>query len=284
MPTGKTRYRAQTRSPSLTSQTALSSQTALTSQTAPGGLALSVDQLSIRFGSRPALLDVDFELVSGSTLAVIGPNGSGKSTLLHAIAGLAPISAGSIDRHQRSTAIVLQATNVDAGLPITVEEAVGIARYESLGMFRRFAKMDHAAVQDAMARTRVNDLAQRQLNGLSGGQRQRVFLAQGLAQQADILLLDEPSTGLDIMTKRVILDVVSQERDAGRTVIMTTHSIDEAMSCDRVLLMATAAIAFGTPTDVIQAKNLSHAFGDQILGLISDPTVKDVAVNEHQER
>lgn len=229
--------------------------------------SLTIQQLSVRYGDRSAIKDIDFELLPGMTLAVIGPNGSGKSTLLHTIMGLLPASQGSIDLHQQSAALVLQATVVDRSLPITVVETVSIARYASLGVFRRFKKVDEDAVEDAMIRTQVDDLAQRQLHTLSGGQRQRVLLAQGLAQKAEVLLLDEPTIGLDVSSRQLVLDIVAEERTAGRTVVMATHSFDDARSCDRVLLIATQAVAFGTPSEVIQAGYINEAFGGQVLHL-----------------
>lgn len=236
----------------------------LTKQTPAPAVALSVQNLTVYRGDRLAVADVDVEVGPGETLAVLGPNGSGKSTLLHAIMGLVSLSRGSIDCHQRSTALVLQSTDVDRSLPITVGEAVRIARYANLGLFRRFEQPDVDAVNEAMARMAVDHLARRQLRELSGGQRQRVLVAQGLAQQGDILLLDEPTAGLDMASQRLILDAIAAESDAARTVVMATHSLDDARRCDRVVLMETRAIAVGTPTEVIQQTQLNSALGGQV--------------------
>lgn len=214
--------------------------------------AVSVRNLAVHRGDRLALIDIDIDLCPGETLAILGANGSGKSTLLQAITGLVSISSGSVDCHRRSTALVLQATDVDRSLPISVREAVRLARYANLGLFRRFSQADFEAVDHAMARMAVGHLAERQLHELSGGQRQRVLVAQGLAQQADILLLDEPASGLDAESRQLILDAIAEEREAARTVVMATHSLDDARRCDRVLLLATRAIAFGSPSEVIQ--------------------------------
>ena len=178
---------------------------------------------------------------------MIGPNGSGKSTLLRAIAGLSPY-AGSIDTGGRSIALVLQSTDVDRSVPVTVRDTVAMARYPSTGLLRRFRAGDREIVARAMARLDVDDLADRQLHDLSGGQRQRVLVAQGLAQEAEVLLLDEPVNGLDIGSRQVILDVISEERAAGRIVVMTTHSLDDAGHCDLVVLLDTVAIALDRPT------------------------------------
>jgi manganese transport system ATP-binding protein len=228
---------------------------------------LHVEDLAVGYGAREALRGVDLDVPAGSTVAIVGPNGSGKSTLLGAIAGLVEPSAGRVDVDRSSLALVLQSTDVDRSLPITVLDTVRMARYPHRGMFGRFGADDHAAVRAAMARADVEDLAGRQLHELSGGQRQRVLVAQGLAQEAQVLLLDEPVTGLDIVSRQVILDVVDEERAAGRTVLMTTHSLEDAAACDLVVLLATDMIAAGPPAAVLVDENLRAAFGGRILRL-----------------
>lgn len=228
----------------------------------------TIADLEVRYGERTALTGVDLVLRGPSTVAVIGPNGSGKSTLLGALAGLVPASSGSavIDSVSRP-ALVLQATAVDRSLPITVRDTVGLARLPSVGLLRRRSAADRSAVDQAMERLAVDDLADRQLHELSGGQRQRVLVAQGLAQDAEILLLDEPVTGLDVVSRDRILHVVEEEREAGRLVAMTTHSLDDARRCDLVLLLATKPVAFGTPDEVLVERHLRQAFGDRLVRL-----------------
>lgn len=237
--------------------------------------ALAIDDLEIRYDGRLALEGVTVEVPPATTLAVIGPNGSGKSTLLHAISGLVAPRAGTIERHGTRLALVMQSTDVDRSVPITVRDTVAIARYATLGMLRRFGADDRAAVTTAMERLGVADLADRQLHDLSGGQRQRVFVAQGLAQDAEVLLLDEPVTGLDIVSRESILDVVDEERSSGRAVIMTTHSLDDARRCDRVLLLATRPVALGTPEEVLREDLLRTAFGGRVLRVGDDFLMDD---------
>ena len=148
-------------------------------------------------------------------------------------------------------AYVLQSTTVNEALPVTVREVVAMGRYASLGMVRRFGAADRTAVETAMDQAEVSDLATRQLAELSGGQRQRVFVAQGLAQDRDLLLLDEPLTGLDLVSMEIILGVVSRERAAGRTVIMTTHDLGDASQADHVILLAGRVVAEGPPGEVL---------------------------------
>ena len=231
-------------------------------------MAATIDArgLDVRYGDHLALAGVDFALTAPASLAVIGPNGSGKSTLLGAVAGLTHPSAGTVATSS-APSLVLQSTDVECSLPITVRDTVALARYPRLGLVRRFRRDDRAAIETAMDRLDVLDLASRQLHELSGGQRQRVFVAQGLAQDADILLLDEPLTGLDVVSREVILTVMDEERDAGRIVVSTTHNLDDARRCDRVLLLATEPIAFGTPDEVLTDDHLRRAFGGRFLRL-----------------
>jgi ABC-type Mn2+/Zn2+ transport system ATPase subunit len=241
----------------------------------PVTAAVTAAGLTVRYGATVALADVDLEVPPGTTVAVIGPNGSGKSTLLGAIAGLVAPSAGTVTVDRSQLAFVLQSTDVDRSLPITVRETVRMARYPHRGMFRRLQAADHDAVQAAMARTDVTDLADRQLHDLSGGQRQRVLVAQGLAQEARVLLLDEPVTGLDLVSRQVILDVVAEERDAGHAVVMTTHSLEDAALCDLVVLLAGRMVAVGPPESVIVDEHLCAAFGGRVLRLTDGRLVLD---------
>lgn len=233
--------------------------------------AIVASDLLLRYGATVAVDHATFSVPNGATVAVIGPNGSGKSTLLRAVAGLLDPSSGNLEvpaaDRPGGVALVLQTTDVDRSLPITVRDTVRMARYPLLGPFRRFGPVDHAAVDDAMGRLDITDLASRQLHELSGGQRQRVLVAQGLAQQADLLLLDEPITGLDVTSRQHILDVIAHERGLGHTVVLSTHDLAEARLCDLVLLLAKRLVAFGPPDEVLTAGPLSEAFGGRVLQL-----------------
>ena len=228
--------------------------------------AVTIRSLEVRYGATRAVADVDLDLPAGSSLAVIGPNGSGKSTLLKAIAGVVEPSAGTVEvAGDVAPALVLQSTDVDRSVPISARDTVRMARYATLGLFGRFGAEDRAAVEAAMRRLAVDDLADRQLHELSGGQRQRVLVAQGLAQDAPVLLLDEPVTGLDVVSQALILDVVTAEQAAGRTIVLTTHDLAEAGRCDLVLLLDTVPIALGTPDEVLCEEHLQEAFGGRFV-------------------
>lgn len=244
-------------------------------------VSVKMRDLEVRYGDRVALSGLDLQATAPAAVAVIGPNGSGKSTLLRALAGLEEPSKGTIAIEAPDPpALVLQSTAVDRSLPITVRETVALARYPKVGLLRRFGRADREAVDVAMERLQVSDLAGRQLHELSGGQRQRTLVAQGLAQQSDVLLLDEAVIGLDIVSQDVILQVIAEERDAGRLVLMTTHNLDDARRCDLVLLLATVPIAFGPPSEVITDQYLRRAFGGQFVRF-GDTVLLDDPHHEH---
>ena len=245
------------------------------------GAALTIRDLEVRYDDTVALTGIDLDLPPGTSLAVIGPNGSGKSTLLNAIAGIIPIATGTITNGGTVPALVLQSTAVDASLPITVRDTIGLGRYPSLGLLRRFRDDDREAVSDAMRRVQIEDLADQQLHNLSGGQRQRTLVAQGLAQQADLLMLDEPVTGLDVVSRGLILDVINEEVASDRSVIVTTHDLDDARLCDQVLLVDRHAIACGTPEEVLTEDHLIHAFGGRFIR-VGDRLILDDPHHHHQ--
>ncbi|MDQ1245948.1 MAG: iron complex transport system ATP-binding protein [Actinomycetota bacterium] len=244
-------------------------------------LAVARD-LELSYGSHVALRASSFEIPLVGATAVIGPNGSGKSTLLSALAGLVPATGGTLTVLGRDPAAVrnrisyvLQATPVSVGVPITVREAVMMGRYPRVGLFRRFSKADHAAVDGAMAHMAITDLADRHLYELSGGQRQRVLVAQGIAQEHEVLLLDEPLTGLDITSARTIDDLIHGQRADGCSVVLTTHDLDEARAADWVVLVSGQVIAYGPADQVCTRRNLEVAFGLGSLhdwdGFLNDP-------------
>ncbi|MDA3037966.1 MAG: zinc ABC transporter ATP-binding protein AztA [Actinomycetota bacterium] len=228
-------------------------------------MAISITGLEVRYGDAIALADVELQVPAGTSLAVIGPNGSGKSTLLGAIAGITEPSAGTVSVPGTPAALVLQSTEVDRSLPITVRDTVSLARYSTLGLFRRFKAADREAVDRALARMDVGDLAGRQLHDLSGGQRQRALVAQGLAQDSDLLLLDEPVNGLDVVSKAIILAVIDEEVSGGRTVVVTTHNLEDARRCDQVLLLDRSPVAVGTHDEVLTEDHLRQAFGGRFV-------------------
>jgi iron complex transport system ATP-binding protein len=243
-----------------------------------------------------AVAPSSFSIPEGSITAIIGPNGSGKSTTLNGIAGLAEPSSGSItttpvDGRPRRAAYVLQSTRVNESLPITVREVVTMGRYPSTGPYRRLGKDDRAAVAKAMDRMEITGLSERHLTELSGGQRQRVFVAQGIAQEHEMLLLDEPLTGLDITSAQAIDEVIHEEQSHGCTIVLTTHDLTAAQVADYVVLMAGVVVASGPPDEVLTDAHLRTAYGPSLIHmedshlLLDDPAHQHPpAPHEHQDR
>jgi len=245
-------------------------------------IAVTAHDLVLHRGAQIAIERSSFEIPAGSITAIIGPNGSGKSTLLHAIAGLLSPASGSISVLGRTpsgagmrtsrVSYVLQHTPIPPGTPLTVREAVGMGRYPRLGLLRRPSALDRQRVTEAMQLLEISDLADRHVSQLSGGQRQRVYVAQGVAQDHDLLLLDEPLTGLDLVSARTIDAIVHDEPRHGCAVVLTTHDLEEAAAADHVLLTCGRVLASGAPAEVLSSANLAEAYGLGALHKIDERT------------
>jgi manganese/zinc/iron transport system ATP- binding protein len=231
--------------------------------------ALEVRRLTASYSSRPALWDVDAVVPAGTLAAVVGPNGSGKSTLLKAAVGLIELDAGHVliegrpAREARGrVAYVPQRDEVDWDFPITVREVVEMGRYRSAGWIRRLSAADHRHVDESLEKVRMTSLADRQIGELSGGQRQRAFIARALAQDAPVMMLDEPFAGVDARTEATLLDLLAGIRDSGRTVIVVHHGIGTVRSrFDWALLLNVRAIACGPAAEVLTPEAIRRAYG-----------------------
>lgn len=237
-----------------------------------------------------AISESSFTVPSGAITAIIGPNGSGKSTLLNAVARLTEPLAGTlrVATPPNRVALVLQSTAVNESLPLSARDVVAMGRYSTAGFYRRYSADDRLAIETAMDRAGVTELQHKQLHSLSGGQRQRVFVAQGLAQDHDLLLLDEPFTGIDLPTARAIDDMIHQEKSQSRTIVISTHDLTEARHADHVLLLSGRVVAQGPPSKVITPENLLSAYGASILhadkeGVFVDDPAHEPAT-EHKHR
>ncbi len=246
--------------------------------------AVTAEELVLAYGDMVAIRRSTFSIPSGKVTAVIGPNGSGKSTLLNAIAGLVEPAAGSISVPARAggahrISYVFQTTKINDMLPVTVQEVVTMGRYASLGAYRWLTAEDRTAVRSAMERTGITDLAARHLTELSGGQRQRVFVAQGMAQDHDVLLLDEPLTGIDLTAAQTIDEAIHDEIGRGCSVILTTHDLSEAQVADYVVLLSGRVVAAGRPADVLTKGHLADAYGPALLHVSEDRIFIDDAAH-----
>lgn len=234
--------------------------------------AIEATDLELRYGSHVVLEPSSFTVPMGAITAMIGPNGAGKSTLLHAIVGLVNPAGGQIrvmdlspQQARKRVSYVLQSKEVNQSLPLTVAQVVAMGRYPNRGMIRPLRIDDRARVKEAMERMDITPLANRHLTELSGGQRQRVFMAQGIAQDHLLMLLDEPLTGLDVISAEAVDRTIHEEKEHGCAVLVSTHDLGEAGTADHVLLLGEKRVISGPPREVLTNENLLSAFG---LGLM----------------
>lgn len=254
----------------------------LTKQPAAGEAMLSAQRITVGYGSAPVLKELDVSIPSGRFTAVIGPNACGKSTLLKALSRLLPVGDGSVrlaDRNAKEFKAKDWAKRV-AMLPqspvtpeaITVRDLVLRGRYAHQGMLRSYSREDERAVASAMASAGVEALAGRRVDELSGGQRQRVWIALVLAQESDVLLLDEPTTFLDLSHQVEVLELASALAAQGRTVVAVLHEIGlAARYADHLIAIRAGAItAQGTPSEVVTSDLLREVFDLEAV-IIPDP-------------
>jgi len=221
---------------------------------------LSARQLRLDYGTRPVLRGVSLGLHRGELVALIGPNGAGKSTLLKVLAGLLTPRSGTVYRRAGLQAAYL-AQAEELPLDWSAREVVSLGRLPYVGFWRALSAVDQAAVQSAMTRTSTWSLAERKLNALSGGERQRVTLARALAQDPEVLLLDEPTTHLDVRHQAELLSALRTERERGISTLAVMHDLTLAGHADRCLLLRDGQImADGTPEAVLSADLLSDTY------------------------
>ena len=230
--------------------------------------AVVARRLSVGYGTKVILSGVDAFLKPSGSTALVGSNGSGKSTLLKTLAGLLPVIDGGLEVLGRPVgeltgrvAYLSQFHQSGFVLPLRAIDVVRMARYDQRARWQRRTKIDDEIVRESMMLMSVDDLAMKPLRDLSGGQQQRVYLAQVLARRADLLLLDEPTAGLDAPGRAAYIDALSFERNRGAAVVTATHDVGEASTCDRVLLLAGRVIADGPPNVVMTPENLLETFG-----------------------
>jgi manganese/iron transport system ATP-binding protein len=218
-----------------------------------------------------ALKDASFAIPRGSIAALVGVNGAGKSTLFKAIMGFVPAAKGEMSLLGQSVATALkaglvayvpQAEEVDWTFPVLVQDVVMMGRYGHMGLLRRPSAADKAAVDQALARVGMSDYRGRQIGELSGGQRKRVFLARALAQNGQVILLDEPFTGVDVQTEEAIITLLRELRDEGRVMLVSTHNLGSVPEfCDHTILVKGTVLAYGPTAQIFTHDNLQKAFG-----------------------
>ena len=247
---------------------------------------LEVDRLSYRYGSRYALEEVTFSLERGQRVAVVGPNGAGKSTLFKIIAGVITPANGRVNVYGDQPgghiciAYVPQRSQVDWQFPVNVFDVVMMGRIGILGLARLPGSEDKEVVQHCLELVGMESFSQRQINELSGGQQQRMFIARALAQQAELILMDEPLNGLDVPSQDVIFQIFDNLRQRQVTIMVATHDLQQAAQrFDKVMLLNRKLLSFGNPEQALTPEILLKTYGGH-LHLISTQDGSMVALGD----
>ncbi len=234
--------------------------------------AISIKGLSVSYGRKRVLSNIYLEIEPGAVVGVIGPNGAGKSTLFKAVMGLLDHYTGEVrvlgqpvEKVRKRLAYIPQRDDIDWNFPATVYDVAVMGRYPHKGLLERLDAHDHAIVQKALADMGIEHLKHRQIGELSGGQQQRVFLARALAQEADILLLDEPFVGVDITTEERIIQILKRLAGEGKTVLVVHHDLSTVRAYfDKVVLLNQRLIAYGDTDTAFTEDNVAATYRSQL--------------------
>ncbi|WP_437353118.1 manganese/iron ABC transporter ATP-binding protein [Neorhizobium petrolearium] len=241
-------------------------------KTKPAAAGLDVKDVTVAYrNGLTALRHATFTVPKGTITALVGVNGAGKSTLFKAIMGFVPLAQGSVEifgmpareaLRKNLVAYVPQAEEVDWNFPVLVEDVVMMGRYGHMNFLRIPSRRDHEIVTQALKRVNMEEYRKRQIGELSGGQRKRVFLARALAQEGQVILLDEPFTGVDVTTEEQIITLLKALRDEGRVMLVSTHNLGSVPEfCDRTVFVKGTVLAYGRTEDTFNEANLEKAFG-----------------------
>ena len=245
-------------------------------------VGISASHITVTYrNGHTALRDSSFETPTGSITALVGINGSGKSTLFKAIMGFVRLSRGNItifDMPVRNAlkknlvAYVPQAEDVDWNFPVLVEDVVMMGRYGHMNFLRQPKDVDYAAVTDALQRVNMLPFRKRQIGELSGGQKKRVFLARAIAQEAKVILLDEPFTGVDVKTEDQIITLLKEMRKSGAVMLVSTHNLGSVPEfCDRTVLIKGTVLGYGPTSEIFTEENLTKTFGGALRHQVVSP-------------
>lgn len=230
--------------------------------------SLEVNDLSVTYDGNRALQKISFSAPKGKLIGIVGPNGAGKSTFIKAVLGLVPKMSGSVSflgqslkQTQKKIAYVPQRNNIDWNFPILVKDTVLLGTYPKLKLFQFPSKKDKQLAASCLETVGMLDYQNRQISELSGGQQQRVFVARALAQNADILFLDEPFVGIDATSEKMIIEILKNLRDEGKTIFIVHHDLSKVTHYfDEVILMNKRLIASGPTEQVMTRDNMTEAF------------------------
>ena len=234
--------------------------------------ALDIHDLSVSYHGKPALSNINVSVLAGSLVGIIGPNGAGKSTFIKALLDLIPKENGNVrifgknfTEQRQLVAYVPQRNNIDWDFPINVLETVLIGTYPSLGIFRKPKKADKARALASLKMVGMEDYRDRQIGELSGGQQQRVFLARALVQEPEILLLDEPFVGIDILSEENIMNILRDLKEAGKTILVVHHDLSKVDTYfEQLLVLNKKQIGFGDVKEVIRNGIVNQAYLGQL--------------------
>jgi manganese/iron transport system ATP-binding protein len=235
-------------------------------------IGLDINDITVTYkNGHTALHNTSFTLPLGSITALVGVNGSGKSTLFKSIMGFVTLAKGSVEilglpvplaLKSNLVAYVPQSEEIDWDFPVLVEDVVMMGRYGHMNMLRMARKIDREKVSIALERVGLEALRHRQIGELSGGQKKRVFLARALAQESQVVLLDEPFTGVDVKTEEQIMALLRDLRDEDKVILVSTHNLGSVPEfCDRAVLIDRTVLASGETREVFTQENLQRAFG-----------------------
>ncbi|PZO37794.1 MAG: manganese transporter [Pseudanabaena frigida] len=253
--------------------------------------SIDIENVTVAYHGNVALHSASLQLNSGTICGLVGMNGAGKSTLFKAVMGFVKPSSGKVlinglpirlVQKRSLVAYVPQSEEVDWNFPVSVHDVVMMGRYGYMNLLRIPRSLDKQIVRESLERVEMWNMRDRQIGELSGGQKKRTFFARTLAQQGKILLLDEPFTGVDIKTEKLMIDLLMELRQAGHTILISTHDLASiATFCDQVVLINRTILAYGETSEVFTEENLSRTFGGSVgdLGL-----VKKQLAQETQEK
>ncbi|MBG6189731.1 manganese transport system ATP-binding protein [Arthrobacter sp. CAN_A212] len=254
--------------------------------------ALSVSGLNVSYNEVQALIDVDLTVERARICGLIGVNGSGKSTLFKCLMGLVQPSVGTVTlfgkdhrtaRRTNMVAYVPQSEDVDWTFPLSVGDVVLMGRYGRMGPSRRAGRADREAVDEALDRVGLTAQRSRQIGELSGGQKKRAFVARSIAQDAQLLLLDEPFAGVDKSSEATLISLLKELRDEGRTALISTHDLAGIPElCDEAVLLHNRVLAHGLPAEVLTHEKLALAFGP-LPGAASGPRPPSPTIEKNED-
>lgn len=237
---------------------------------------IEIKDLNVDYFGSSALENVNLEIPLGHTVGIIGPNGAGKSTLIKALlevikkrTGSVRVEGRDISEYKRKIAYVPQKNDIDLTFPITVKDTVLTGTYPNLRIFQRPGKKERERAEECMAMVDISDLANKQISNLSGGQLQRVFIARALAQGANVFFLDEPFVGIDMVSEKIIVNLLKHLREEGKTILVVHHDLHEVEEYfDKIIILNKKLIAFGDVKDTFTTENIRAAYGASLGNVI----------------